>query len=77
MLKYRVTLADFDSTCDCPAGRYGKMCKHLKTVFGAGLHRKSRPAVIKSGKNWIGGNYQGAVVGETAKDVMEAICSKN
>lgn len=73
MLKYRITLADFDSTCDCPAGQYGKMCKHLRTVFTAGMHRRDKPAIIKQGKNWYGGNFMGAVVGESAKDVMEAI----
>lgn len=73
MAKYRVTVDAFDSTCSCPAGQHKKMCKHLRTVFTAGLHRKDKPSIIKNGKNWYGGNFMGVVVGESPKDVMEAM----
>lgn len=73
MIKYRISLDSFDSNCTCPAWNYGRMCKHVDAVFKTNIHRKDRPLVIKSGKNWIGGNFLGAFVGESPADVMNAI----
>jgi len=49
------------------------MCKHLRAVLGAGMQHRVRPAVLKEGQYWYGGNVQGAFVGESPKDVMEAM----
>lgn len=73
MLKYRVYLEDL--TCNCPASRHNRntTCKHVKALLGAGVQHRTKFAVFRDGKNWIGGNCDLGFVGESPADVMNAI----
>lgn len=74
-LKYKIYLDDL--TCQCKASLFdtSKSCKHVKELLQAGVHRRPdhKFTVFKSGKNWLAGNADVGFVGETPKDVMDAI----